>query len=105
MRTRIAMAIQTPPHAQRLGLVNLLHLIDPSVALDATHAMVHMGLMAEVNVLRQIVNLDPFHRLAGRPAIRGSGSSLSLCVRMLVWQFMQVSVGGIEAKFAFSTVV
>ena len=63
------MAIQTPPHAQRFRLINTLHLVDSAMAFNTTHPMRHVGLMAEINVLGKIVNLDPLHRLARRPAI------------------------------------
>ena len=55
----VAMAVQTKGHAQRLGMVNFVHLIDLAVAFDATDAAVDMDGMVEINVIGQLVNLHP----------------------------------------------
>ncbi len=54
-----AMAIKTPLHTQRLGLMHDAHLIDRTVATVATHAPIHMHGMIEVGVIWQAVNLYP----------------------------------------------
>jgi len=42
MRARVAVAIETPAHAERLLLRHDLHLIDAAVTLDAPDAAVHV---------------------------------------------------------------
>lgn len=69
MGRRVAMAIETPGHVERLGLVNFVHFIDLAMALDATDAAVHMDGMIEIDVVWQFVNLDPGDRLAGLVAV------------------------------------
>ena len=56
MRLWVAMAVQAPAHAQRLGLVNHLHLVHPPVARHAAHAPPHMRTVVEIHEIRQIVH-------------------------------------------------
>lgn len=66
MLFRIAVAVETPAHAQRLGLIHLIHLVNAAVAGDATNAAVDVYAVIEVGVVRQVVNFFPFDRLASR---------------------------------------
>ena len=69
MRLRVAMALQTPAHAQPLDLRDLLHLVDPAVTRNAAHAASNMGAMVKIGIVRQIVDLDPVDRVAGGRAL------------------------------------
>ena len=53
------MALQAPAHAERLDLVNLVHLVDPAVASDAADAASHMGAVVEVGDSRAGRGLAP----------------------------------------------
>ena len=64
VRLRIAMAVQAPAHAERLVLVDLFHLIDPTVTADAADAAGHVGAVVEVGVVRKVVDLHPLDGFA-----------------------------------------
>src|SRR6478609_8867825 len=64
VRLWIAMAVQAPAHAERLVLVDLFHLIDPTVTAHAADAAGHVGAVVEVGVVREVVDLHPFNGLA-----------------------------------------
>src|SRR3954454_13751766 len=57
---RIAMAIQAEGHAERLGVVNFIHLVDLRMALNATDAAVDVNGMIEIDEIRDAVDLHPF---------------------------------------------
>ena len=63
-----AVAVQTPLHTERLGLVDYAHLVHRSVATVATDPAVHVDRVIEVGVVRQTVDLHPRDGLAGLPA-------------------------------------
>src|ERR1700722_14739320 len=69
MRFRSAVAFKAPAHAQRSGLEDNVHAVDPAMAFDAAHAVIDVGAVIEVNVIGQVMNLDPLDRFAGLPAI------------------------------------
>ena len=58
------MTLQTPFHLQRCRLRHDGHLIDAAVTGRATDAFVHMNRVIEVSEVGQVVNADPFQRLA-----------------------------------------
>ena len=49
---RIAMAIETPLHGQRLGLKHERHLIDLAVAGGATNTLIHVNAVIEIYEIR-----------------------------------------------------
>ena len=51
-----AVAVEAPLHAERLGLVDLVHLVDRPVAAVAAHAAVHVDGVVEVGVVGQAVD-------------------------------------------------
>src|ERR1700693_2300322 len=55
--------VDAPPHVERRRLIDLLHVLDLAVARRACHARVHVPHVREVNVLRELVDADPRHRL------------------------------------------
>ena len=59
------MAIQAERHAQRFGVINLLHLVDLAMAMHATDTAIHVDGMIEINVVRHFMDLHPRNRLAG----------------------------------------
>jgi len=69
VRFGVTMAVQTPAHAEWLVLVDLFHLVHPTVTTHSANAAGHVGAMVEVSVVRQVVNLHPLDGLAGRVAL------------------------------------
>ena len=65
----MTVAFEAEGHAERLGVADLVHLVDAAVAFEATDAAVDVDGMVEVNEARQLVNLDPGHRLAALGAL------------------------------------
>ncbi len=63
----MAVAIQTPAHAERLVVHDDRHLVDLAVTTDATDPAPHMNRMVEVNVVRCPMNPHPVNRVATRP--------------------------------------
>src|SRR5689334_4560610 len=59
-----AMTFETPLHRQRRDARDERHLIDTSVALDATDTFVDVNAVIEVHEVRQIVYAHPLDRLA-----------------------------------------
>src|SRR6267143_733221 len=55
--------VDAPAHVERRRLINLLHVLDLAVARLARHARVHVPHVREVNVLGELVDADPRHRL------------------------------------------
>ena len=49
MPVRVAVAIEAPAHAERLGLKYLVHLVDPAVAADAADAAIDVSTVVEVS--------------------------------------------------------
>lgn len=68
VRCRVAMAIEAKAHAQRLGMIDLVHLVNAPVTFHATEPARDMHRMVEINVIRHDVDLHPRDRLAGRRA-------------------------------------
>src|SRR2546430_17210780 len=56
---RLAMALQAPPHGQRLRLFHLRHLVDAAMAGDATDTLLHVDGMVEGDEVRKLVDLVP----------------------------------------------
>ncbi len=61
----MAVTVQAKRHGEGFGVVHLIHLIDASMALDATDAPVDMDRVIEEHKIRQPVDLDPGDRLSG----------------------------------------
>ncbi len=61
---RVAMAIQTPTHRERFGLINFDHLVDATVARFTANAGTNVGRMVEVHVVREVGHPRPPHGLA-----------------------------------------
>jgi len=55
------MAIEAPFHRKRFDLGYDFHLVDSTVAGNATDAFVHVGTVIEVNKVRQVVDSLPQH--------------------------------------------
>ena len=91
---RVAMALETPAHAERLGLVDRLHVIDLAVATHATDAAVHVRRVVEVGVVGHVVDFHPGDRLPGGPAIADRLELRVVLLHVCEWQFMQVCVAG-----------
>ncbi len=65
----IAMAIKAPTHGQRLRHLHNFHFVDAAVTRHAPDAAGNMGLMAEVGVVGQLVDANPFDGLPGLVAL------------------------------------
>jgi hypothetical protein len=66
---RLAVAVQTPLHLQRVLRVHQRHLIHAAVTGRAADALVYVNGMVEVDEIGQVVHPRPGNRLAGHPAI------------------------------------
>src|SRR4029077_12548356 len=55
--------VDTPPHVERRRLIDLFHVLDLAVARLTSHACVNVPHVREVNVLRELVDAHPWHRL------------------------------------------
>ena len=64
----VFVACDAPGHRQLLVLVHDFHLVDATVAADATDARIDVGGVVEKDVFGQIVDSFPLHALAGFPA-------------------------------------
>ena len=76
--------IETPPHAQRLLLPHLIHEVDPPVALRAADPPGHMDAVIEVDVVGELMNPHPLHRLARLPARPDRSQHLGIGANQLV---------------------
>jgi hypothetical protein len=61
----IAMAVQTPLHQQRRGLKHQRHLVDLTVTRRASHALIDVNAVVEIDVVRQAVHADPLYGFIG----------------------------------------
>ena len=60
----MTVAFQTEGHAERFGVVNLVHLINAPVTFHATDAARDVDGVVEINEVRHLVDLHPLNRLA-----------------------------------------
>jgi hypothetical protein len=84
------MAIHAPAHLELLrgkrpgpplrvrNEVDLVHLLDDAVALHTVESRAHVGLVLELDVLGQPVDLDPLDRLAPLPVLLEGERSVPL---------------------------
>src|SRR5437660_2711413 len=63
--SRIAVALQAHGHVERLLLVDLHHLVDPTVAADAAYARCDVRAVVKIDVVGQDVDLLPWNGFAG----------------------------------------
>ena len=56
---RLPVTLETPAHRQRLDLPNNFHLVDPAVTGLAPYPILDVHLMAEMNIVRQHVDVYP----------------------------------------------
>ena len=87
------------------GLAGQRHLADRAVAFRAADALGDMDAVVEIDVIGQRVDALPAHRLMPSARLCRTGSSIAALVQICEWQVMQVSVGGMPAFCASSTVV
>ena len=59
---------QTPGHAMRLGVINLGHVINLTMAAEAADSAVDVGGVIVKNVVRRPMELHPLHGFATLPA-------------------------------------
>src|SRR5688572_1790556 len=69
MTLGLAVAVETPAHAERLGLMDDVHVVDAAVAGDAADAAVDVGAVVEECVVGEVVDLGPLDREAALPAL------------------------------------
>ncbi len=67
MRLGISVTIDAPSHGQFLCLVHLLHLVNSTVAANATDTASDVSGVIEVNKIRETVNANPLDRLSRSP--------------------------------------
>jgi hypothetical protein len=77
-------AFQAKGHAKGLGMVYFFHLVNASVALDATYPSVYVNGMIEIDVVGRLVNSNP----------RDGGAIVdTIAVDVLLGRKLTVSVG------------
>jgi hypothetical protein len=59
-----AVTLETPSHRVTLGMVNFLHFVDLAVAAHAGNSAIEVSRVVEVDVIRSLVDADPFDGLA-----------------------------------------
>ena len=59
------MTLQAEGHAERLGMVHFFHLINPTMAFDATDAPVDVNGVVEIHVIGCLVNTNPGNGISG----------------------------------------
>ena len=102
---RRAVAVEAPGHLEGRVLRDERHLVDAAVAGLAADALGDVDRVVEVDVVRQVVDLDPLDRLVRSASSRARARAPGDWFQIWEWQFMQVFVGGMLAKAACSTVV
>ncbi len=65
IRFRRIMTIHTPGHAKGFDLPHDIHLVNTAMAADAAYALIHVGAVVEVDVIRQLVYSNPRDGFAG----------------------------------------
>src|SRR5437867_11858577 len=65
---RVPMALETPSHAVRLGLIHDRHVIDRTVATETTDSPVHVRRVIVINVINRAMDPHPIDRLTCLPA-------------------------------------
>ena len=69
------MAFQAERHAQGLGVIDLVHLVDASVAFDTTDSACDMDGVIEVDEVGHFMDLDPGDGFAAGGAFADQGES------------------------------
>lgn len=69
------MAFQAERHAQRLGVIDLIHLVDASVAFDTTDSACDVDGVIEVDEVGHFMDLDPGDGFAAGGAFADQGES------------------------------
>lgn len=59
---RISVTVEAPSHAERLRLIDDLHLVDSAMTGDAPDTTIHVGLVTEVGIVGDVMDLGPFDR-------------------------------------------
>ena len=98
------MALQAERHAERLGVIHLVHLIDPAVALDAADPAIDVNGVIEIDEVGQLVDLDPGNRPPALGAVANQFQA-RIILDTWLWQFMQVELAGMFENQDFSTPV
>lgn len=63
------MAFEAPPHAEGGFLMDDVHAIDSAMAFDAADALSDVGAVIEIDIIAQVMHLDPVDGLTGCEAI------------------------------------
>ena len=62
---RVSVALQAKRHSERLGVVDCLHLINLTMAVDTADTSVNVYRMVEINIIGCFMDLDPGNWFAG----------------------------------------
>ena len=76
---RVTVTFEAEGHAQRLGMLYLIHLIDLAVAFHAGNTPIHMNSVVKINIVRGLVNLHPGYRLVFGKALSDWLKSRIVC--------------------------
>ena len=70
---RLAVTVDAPAHVERVLRLHHVHRVDLAMTLAAVEPELEVWLVTELNVVGQVVNLDPSDRLAGLPCLLNLG--------------------------------
>lgn len=99
------MAIKAEGHAERLGVIDLVHLVDLPMALDTADATIHMNGVIEIDVVRGLMNLDPRNWFAGLRAFANQSQPRVSRQNLIVAIHARRSCGNIRIPRLFDGVV
>ena len=66
VQLRVPVTVETKGHTQTLSMIDLLHVINITMAGLAGHPAVHVSRMVKVNVIRRLGNTHPLQRFLDR---------------------------------------
>jgi len=62
--TILPVTVEAPPHTETPDRIHPVHLLHISVALGTVHTLYHMSFVRKIDVIRDIIHTDPFHRFS-----------------------------------------
>ncbi len=83
---RFSVTINAPAHVEGVGYFYFVHSVDLTMTFGAIHAALNMRCMAELHVVRKVMNFDPFYRSTFFPVtgqllnLRAAGRRLTVTI-------------------------
>jgi hypothetical protein len=77
-------AVKTPFHAERLSLMDDIHLIDRTVTAITAHATVHMHRVVKIGIIRKAMHPNPRNRLSSLPTLSHKSKSRAVVTNLSI---------------------